>query len=94
MVGKSLKYLVGMFLIVLLLSCAKLPEVPAGFGMEDIPLNNTVLSKCGDLVTVSSIPDSSWVLIWFQDKEGNISSVPYDTKTNMFGEKYRSLKRR
>jgi len=100
MAERTLRYLAGMFLIVLLLlSCAKLPETPSGttgvIKMEILPLGNTIPKQWGDLITVSNINQyPAWVQLWFKDKEGNIYMVPYNVEANKFQTFYGYLKLR
>ena len=98
MAGKSLVFLSGIFFIVLLFSCAKLPESSAGysFAMEELPLSDSIPLKWGELISVSSanLQYPGWVQLWFQDKEGNVYMVPYDVQVKKFGQYYRSLKRK
>jgi len=95
---KTLTYVAGIFLIVLLLSCAKIPEPSAGysFAMEELPLSDSIPLKWGELIAVSStnLKYPGWVQLWFQDKEGTIYMVPYDVEIRKFGQYYRYLKRR
>jgi hypothetical protein len=95
MLGKTLNVLAGIFLVVLLLSCTKLPEIPpeGSFQMEVVPLKDTIPLACGNLIAVNSaiLP---WANLWFQDKEGNIFTVPYNLETNKFGLNYRYLRRK
>ncbi len=98
MARKMLTILVGMFFIVLLLSCAKLPEASVGysFAMEELALSDTIPLKWGQLISVSSatLQYPGWVQLWFQDKEGNVYMVPYDVQVKKFGQYYRFLKRK
>lgn len=96
MVRRLLKYFVGMLLIVLLLSCEKLPETPAGEGalrMDVVQLGGTIPLTWGEFIAVSN-SNVTWVQLWFRDKEGNIYTVPYDVVNNRFGMNYRYMKRR
>ena len=100
MAERTLKYLAGLFLILLLLlSCTKLPEAPTGIEgglkMEVLPLGNTIPLHWGDLIAVSSVNQyPGWVQLWFKDKEGNVYMIPYNIETNKFHTNYRYLKRR
>ena len=96
MVGKILKYLAGMFLIVLLLSCTKIPEsIESNLGMQVLPLGTTLPAQWGNLVAVIPTSESaSYVQLWFQDKEGNVYLVGYNVLKNKFALQYRSIKRR
>jgi len=103
MAERTLKYSAGMFLIVLLLlSCAKLPEAPTvptgkegGLKMEVLPLGNTIPLQWGDLIAVSNVNQyPAWIQLWFKDKEGNVYMVPYDIEANRFQTNYRYFKRR
>jgi len=100
MAKNILIYLVGVFLVVFLVSCAKLPEPKAPimgekFGMESLKLGDSIPLKWGDLIAVSnSINNPDFTRWWFQDKEGNVYIVWYNMSTNKFLEDYRFLKRR
>ncbi len=105
MVRKTLTFVVGMFLIVLLLSCAKLPETPtgkeAGLGMEVLQLGDTIPLNWGNLIAVNSsitVASSNGqytkeVQLWFLDKEGNIHMILYDVEFNRFNKAFKYLKR-
>jgi hypothetical protein len=107
MAEKTLKYLACIFLVVLLsLSCAKLPEAPTGkepgLGMEVLPLGDTIPLNWGNLIAVNNSITvasrngvySKEVQLWFLDKEGNIHMVLYDVETNRFNRAFKYLKRR
>jgi hypothetical protein len=101
MAKKILTCLVGVFLVVFMVSCAKLPEnkvetpVVGKFGMESLKLSDSIPLKWGNLIAVSnSINNPDFTRWWFQDKEGNIYIVWYNMSTNKFLEEYRFLKRR
>ena len=95
MVGKILKYLAGMFLIVLLLSCTKISEpIESDLGMQELPLGITLPAQWGNLVAVTSASEyASYVQLWFQDKDGNVYLVGYNVLRNKFFLKYRYIKR-
>ena len=94
MVGKILKYLAGMFLIVFLLSCTKIESIESNLGMQKFPLGITLPAQWGNLVAVTSASEyASYVQLWFQDKEGNVYLVGYNVLKNKFALKYRSIKR-
>ena len=96
MVGKILKYLAGMFLIVLMLSCTKIPgHMESNLGMQELPLGNTLPAQWGNLVAVTSASeDAPYVQLWFQDKDGNVYLVGYNLSKNKFSLNFRSIKRR
>ena len=100
MAERTLKYLAGVLLIVLLsLSCAKLPETPSaitgGMKMEVLQLGNTIPLQWGDLIAVSSVNQyPAWVQLWFKDKEGNFYLIPYNIEANQFTKDYRYFNRR
>ena len=96
MIGKILKYLAGMFLIVLMLSCTKIPEpIESNLGMQELPLGNTIPAQWGNLVSVISASEfATYVQLWFQDKDGNVYLVGYNVLKNKFALEYRSIKRR
>ncbi len=106
MARKTLTILAGMLLVVLLLSCAKLPESPtgkeAGLGMEVLPLGDTIPLNWGNLIAVNSsitVASSSGqytkeIQLWFLDKEGNIHMILYDVEFNRFNKAFKYLKRR
>ncbi len=99
---KILIYLVGISLVIFLVSCAKLPEtkappsVPttlAKFGMEPLKLSDSTLLKWGNLIGVSNVTPV-WVILYFQDKEGNVYLVWYNIQENKYLEEYRVMKRK
>jgi hypothetical protein len=96
MVGKILKYLAGMFLIVLLLSCTKIPEpIESNLGMQELSLGDTIPAQWGNLVAVTSANEyATYVQLWFQDKDGNVYVVGYNVSKNKFSLKFRSIKRK
>ena len=101
MAGKRLVFLLGIFFIVLLFSCAKLPDESStgsteySFAMKQLPMADTIPLNWGELVTVSSVSlYPGWVQLWFHDKEGNVYMVPYDVQVKKFSQYYRYLKRK
>jgi len=93
MVAKSIKYLMGVFFVVLLLSCTKLPE-PGNVGMEVMKLGDAIPSDWGDLIAANSSGESGmYVRLWFQDKDKNIYTIIYDVGKNKFSGEYGFLKR-
>ena len=96
MVGKILKYLAGMFLIVVLLSCTKIPvTMESDLGMQVLPLGTTIPAQWGNLVAVTSANEyASYVQLWFQDKDGNVYLVGYNVLKNKFALNFRSIKRK
>ena len=94
MVGKILKCLAGMFLIVFLLSCTKIESIGSNLGMQELPLGTTLPAQWGNLVAVTPSSESaSFVQLWFQDKDGSVYLVGYDLLKNRFSLKFRSIKR-
>ncbi len=95
MVRKTLSILVGIFLVVLLLSCAKIPEYSGGdLRMEILTIDNTAPLKWGNLIAVVPAAEyATYVQLWFQDKEGNIYLVGYNAQKNNFSKDYRCFKR-
>jgi hypothetical protein len=100
MFRKTLRCLVGAFLVIAMFSCAKLPEsqiptgIEGGLKMESLSLGNTIPLKLGELIAVSSVNQyPSWVQLWFKDKEGIVYMVSYNIETNTFYNKYRQIKR-
>ena len=97
---KMLICFVGVYLVVFLVSCTRLPESPspqplATFGMETMKLDDTIPLKWGNLIAESnSINNPDFTRLWFQDKEGNLFIVWYNMATNKFALSYRFLKRR
>jgi hypothetical protein len=100
MITKTLKFLAGALLVIAMLSCTKLPEIPAptgaegGLKMESLTLGNTIPLKWGELIAVTSVNQyPSWVQLWFKDNQGNIYMVSYNIGSNAFYNKYRQIKR-
>ncbi len=87
MLGRTGICLAAMALILLSLSCARLPEPPTP-GKGDIAIEklsdvDSIPSKWGNLQSVSNHPDFAHVLqLWFQDEHGNIRLVFYNMNTN------------
>jgi hypothetical protein len=92
-------FLVVGVLVLLALSCAKLPEqtTPPQKSVEAVKLpdENTIPSDWGNLVSVSS-PEYSqpWMQLWFQDEKGTIRMVPYSIETNQFNLNSRMIPRK
>ena len=74
-------------LVVLLLSCTKVeqwatPE-EGGLAIEKLANLNTIPSKWGNFVQVSQDPyREDHFQLWFQDYDGNVRVVTFDTDTN------------
>jgi hypothetical protein len=93
MIGKTIKCLLGMFLVIMLLSCQKIPE-PGNFGMEVLKLGSAIPLSWGNLISVTSVDENTeHVQLWFQDKEGNIYLSVYNVAKNRFSPDYRFMKR-
>jgi hypothetical protein len=75
-------------LVLLPLSCTKLPEAGApgkgNVAFETLTTKDTVPLKWGNLVSVSTSPNMSYVFqLWLQDEEGNLRMVIYDMRANI-----------
>ena len=91
--------MLGIVLILLTLSCAKLPEAPTiekgDLIKESVPHVDSIPFEWGPLVSVSSVPQfPTWVQLWCQDKEGNIRMLPYNIRTNKFWNEFTLVKRK
>jgi len=83
MLGPAARYLVLVALILLPLSCARIPEYEAGgeeLAVETLP-EDSVPSEWGRLISVTNhraLPEHEFQL-WFQDEGGNVRMVVYST---------------
>jgi len=83
----------------LLSSCTKLPEtenmVLSGVKMESAKFEGGIPKAWGNLISVSHVSQlPAWLQLWFQDKDGNIYMLWYNSTSNVFLGKYRYLKRK
>ena len=84
-------------LVLLALSCAKLPEqlTPPKESFAQLPDENTIPSDWGNLVSTSSIPlYQDLVQLWFQDEKGTIHMVVYNLRTNRLNLESRMIPRK
>jgi len=92
-------FLVAGVLLLLALSCAKLPEPPTSpqKSVEVVKLSddNAIPSDWGNLISVSSVPAyPSSVQLWFQDEKGTIRMVAYGLETHKFNLNSRMIPRK
>ncbi len=97
MAGKTMMCLVGILFAVSLVSCEKLPESPSdvkkGMKMESLSIGNSIPMSWGNLVAVTSPAQfPKYVLLWFNDGQGNIYMIPYDIESNTFNQDYKHIK--
>jgi len=89
-------FLVAGVLVLLSLSCTRLPEqttLPQG-SMVQLPDVNTIPSDWGNLVSVSS-PEYSqpWIQLWFQDEKGTLRMLTYNLGTQQISRDCRMIPR-
>ena len=82
------KCLVVMVLVLLLLSCSKIPQwVAPGQGnvaIETLPAKDSIPLKWGNLVSITTSPTVGNAFeLWFQDEQGNLRMVVYDARNNI-----------
>ena len=68
-------------LVLLSLSCSRLPELMPGdeqLAVERLSNTGSVPSQWGSLISVTTQKDWSSFQLWFQDEEGNARMVLYD----------------
>ncbi len=74
-------------LVILLASCARLPEASTSTAnavpKEALPRPAEVPAQWGALVAVTPGPGVGQVYMWFEDAAGVVRGVPYWHKTNM-----------
>ena len=93
------KCLVVMVLVLLLLSCAKIPEW-AGPGQGDVafeklPGKDSIPLKWGNLVSVTLSPQGGYFFqLWFQDEQGTLRVVLYQMSTNSLMDQVRFIPRK
>jgi hypothetical protein len=93
------KCLVVMVLVLLLLSCTKIPQW-AGPGqgnvaIETLPSKDSIPLKWGNLVSVTTSPDVKLGFeLWFQDEQGNLRMVVYNLLTNSLDPNVRLIPRK
>jgi hypothetical protein len=93
------KCLVVMVLVLLPLSCVKMPQW-AGPGqgnvaMETLPTKDSIPLKWGNLVSATASPDVRYGFeLWFQDEQGNLRMVIYSILTNSLDANVRFIPRR
>ena len=79
---RATRCMAALTLVLLSLSCSRLPERTPGEGelaTERLPNAGSVPSQWGSLVSVTTQPASpNRFQLWFQDEEGNVRMVLYD----------------
>ena len=91
------RFLLAGVLVLLALSCAKLPEPasPPKEGFAQLPDGTTIPSDWGNLVSTSSVPlYQDLVQLWFQDEKGMIHMVVYNLRTNQLNLESRMIPRK
>ena len=92
------KYLVVVILVLLPLSCAKLPEWSTsgkGIAVETLPANDSIPLKWGNLILAQNSPNMQYLFqLWFQDEHGNLRLVLYDIRANILMTTVRHIPRR
>jgi hypothetical protein len=78
--------LIVVVLVVLQLSCTKLPQKqPVSEGTiatEKLTQTNSIPSDWGKLISVVIRSDSQWALLWFQNEKGDIHLLGYNVVEN------------
>jgi hypothetical protein len=71
--------------VLLSTSCSRLAESPPEGGeisSESLPNPGSVPSQWGNLVSVTNSPSFDYLFhLWFEDPEGNVRMVLYDSRT-------------
>lgn len=83
------KCLVIMVLVLLSISCTKMPQwATSGQGnvaIEALPAKDSIPLKWGKLVSVTASPDIRYAFVLcFQDEQSNLRMVVYDGRANAF----------
>ncbi len=84
MFGRLRKYLVFLGLVAISVSCRRLDQEapPGGAPVESLADAVSVPSEWGNLINVMQHPARTHItLLWFQDDEGTIRVVRYNTRT-------------
>jgi hypothetical protein len=88
--------LVGVVLVLLALSCTRLPDAGSGeIASQELPQMDAIPANWGQLIAVSNVthyPDH--VQLWFQDSDGAIRMVPYSVTGGNFVGHYRMIPRK
>jgi len=88
MLNRIEKCVLLVILVLLLLSCTKIPQwATPGQGnvaIETLPTKDSIPLKWGNLVSVTASPGGvrNVFELWFQDEQGNLRMVVYDVSTN------------
>ena len=87
MLGRICTCVVGVIMVVLSSSCAKLPESEIEKGLvalEEFRFDGSIPAEFGNLVSVSNSPKTpTWFQLWFQDENGSLRMVYYDRYANV-----------
>ncbi len=100
MIGQLRKYLVFPGLVALSVSCTKLPregasEAAGGLAVESLEDEVSVPSEWGNLIDVIQHPSLEQITwLWFQDDEGTIRVVRYNTRTTRLSTEAQVIHRR
>jgi hypothetical protein len=81
------KCMIVMVLVLLPLSCTKLPQWETArqgnVAVETLPTRDSIPLKWGNLVSATTSPDVPFTFqLWFQDEQGNLRMVLYDIRSN------------
>jgi hypothetical protein len=93
------KCLVVMVLVLLVLSCTKIPQFSAAgqgtVAIEKLPAKDSIPLKWGNLVSVTVSPDAGYYFqLWFQDEQGNLRMAIYQMRTNSLSDEVRFIPRK
>jgi hypothetical protein len=90
--------LIVVVLVVLQLSCTRLPQnQPVNEGpvaIEKLTQTNSIPSDWGKLISVVTLSDTPWAQLWFQDENGDIHMVGYNVLENRLATNARLLPRK
>ena len=91
------KYLAFLGLVALSVSCTRLAREDTGGKLPVVLLDDSlsVSSEWGNLIGVSNHPTlEPWATLWFQDRQGTIRLVGYNTRTLVLGNEAQVIHRR
>lgn len=99
MTGRAFICLTALAVLLVALSCAKLPEKPTktqgAVVMVQMADKDAVPTGWGEAFAVSSEPSNpGWLQLWFRDTDGTVRMAAYNIRTNTLSREALIIQRR
>ena len=95
--GRAGKRAIVGILVLLVVSCARLPSASpeeGGLATETLSDKGSIPAEWGSLVSVYDNPVKQTTWLWFEDEEGNVRAVLYHRRSEELYSTVRLIRRR